>query len=279
MTDADRDALRRGVPLPRQDRRLSPGAGDDARNARQSSRSDKKDTPVPVHYELGARPEAEHVVLITLDRPEAKNAVRPRALPPAGAGLEAVRGRRRRLGGDLHRGRTGTSCPAPTSRPTFREITALARSRSRRATVDVDRRLLAVRRHRRRAARHARSTSRSSPRSTGPAWPAAWRCSAASTSGSPAEHATFGVLEPARGPVRRRRHHRAAAPPDAVRPGDGVPAVRRSDRRASGRSRWACSTRSSPRTSCWTRRSSRRRASRRTRRWRSRPPSAACWRA
>jgi enoyl-CoA hydratase len=29
---------------------------------------------VPVHYELGARPEAEHVVLITLDRPEAKNA-------------------------------------------------------------------------------------------------------------------------------------------------------------------------------------------------------------
>jgi enoyl-CoA hydratase len=29
---------------------------------------------VPVHYELGARPEAEHVVLITLDRPEVKNA-------------------------------------------------------------------------------------------------------------------------------------------------------------------------------------------------------------
>jgi enoyl-CoA hydratase len=29
---------------------------------------------VPVHYELGARPDAEHVVLITLDRPEAKNA-------------------------------------------------------------------------------------------------------------------------------------------------------------------------------------------------------------
>jgi enoyl-CoA hydratase len=29
---------------------------------------------VPVHYELGTRPEAEHVVLITLDRPEVKNA-------------------------------------------------------------------------------------------------------------------------------------------------------------------------------------------------------------
>jgi len=29
---------------------------------------------VPVHYELGARPDAEHVVLITLDRPQAKNA-------------------------------------------------------------------------------------------------------------------------------------------------------------------------------------------------------------
>jgi enoyl-CoA hydratase len=29
---------------------------------------------VPVHYELGARSGAEHVVLITLDRPEAKNA-------------------------------------------------------------------------------------------------------------------------------------------------------------------------------------------------------------
>lgn len=29
---------------------------------------------MPVHYELGARPGAEHVVLITLDRPEAKNA-------------------------------------------------------------------------------------------------------------------------------------------------------------------------------------------------------------
>jgi enoyl-CoA hydratase len=29
---------------------------------------------VPVHYELGARPDAEHVALITLDRPEAKNA-------------------------------------------------------------------------------------------------------------------------------------------------------------------------------------------------------------
>lgn len=29
---------------------------------------------MPVHYELGKRPEAEHVVLITLDRPEAKNA-------------------------------------------------------------------------------------------------------------------------------------------------------------------------------------------------------------
>jgi enoyl-CoA hydratase len=29
---------------------------------------------VPVHYELGARPGAEHVVLITLDRPETKNA-------------------------------------------------------------------------------------------------------------------------------------------------------------------------------------------------------------
>jgi enoyl-CoA hydratase len=29
---------------------------------------------MPVHYELGPRPGAEHVVLITLDRPEAKNA-------------------------------------------------------------------------------------------------------------------------------------------------------------------------------------------------------------
>jgi enoyl-CoA hydratase len=29
---------------------------------------------MPVHYQLGARPDAEHVVLITLDRPEAKNA-------------------------------------------------------------------------------------------------------------------------------------------------------------------------------------------------------------
>ena len=29
---------------------------------------------MPVHYELGKRPEAPHVVLITLDRPEAKNA-------------------------------------------------------------------------------------------------------------------------------------------------------------------------------------------------------------
>ena len=29
---------------------------------------------MPVHYELGARPGAEHVVLITLDRPEARNA-------------------------------------------------------------------------------------------------------------------------------------------------------------------------------------------------------------
>lgn len=29
---------------------------------------------MPVHYELGARPGAEHIALITLDRPEAKNA-------------------------------------------------------------------------------------------------------------------------------------------------------------------------------------------------------------
>jgi enoyl-CoA hydratase len=29
---------------------------------------------MPVHYELGVRPEAEHVVLITLDRPETRNA-------------------------------------------------------------------------------------------------------------------------------------------------------------------------------------------------------------
>jgi enoyl-CoA hydratase len=29
---------------------------------------------MPVHYELGARPGAEHVVLVTIDRPEAKNA-------------------------------------------------------------------------------------------------------------------------------------------------------------------------------------------------------------
>lgn len=29
---------------------------------------------MPIHYELGARPGAEHVALITIDRPEAKNA-------------------------------------------------------------------------------------------------------------------------------------------------------------------------------------------------------------
>ena len=62
----------------------------------------------------------------------------------------------------------------------------------------------------------------------------------------PRRHATrprFGVMEPKRGPVRRRRHHRPAAPPDPLPGRHGVPAVRRPDPGRSVPSRWACSTR------------------------------------
>ena len=41
--------------------------------------------------------------------------------------------------------------------------------------------------------------------------------------------ATFAVMEPKRGLVRRRRHDRAPATPDPVPPGDGVPALRGPD--------------------------------------------------
>ena len=54
--------------------------------------------------------------------------------------------------------------------------------------------------------------------------------------------ATFGVMEPKRGLVRRRRHHGAPPPPDPLPRRHGAPAVRRSDP-AHGPTRWACSTR------------------------------------
>ena len=56
-----------------------------------------------------------------------------------------------------------------------------------------------ARRHRRRAAEHEALQADHRRRRTGPAWPAAWRCSAASTSASPRPTPRFGVMEPKRG--------------------------------------------------------------------------------
>ena len=63
-------------------------------------------------------------------------------------------------------------------------------------------------------------------------------------------NATFGVMEPKRGPVRRRRHHGPAAPPARLPGGDGVPADRRGVPGAAGARARAASTRSSSPTSC-----------------------------
>ena len=91
--------------------------------------------------------------------------------------------------------------------------------------------------------------------------------------------AKFAVMEPKRGPVRGRRHDGAPAAPDPVPAGDGVPALRRPDPRRP-RARDGPAQRGRARaTSCSTRRTSTRAASPPTRRSRCRRPSRACGRA
>ena len=138
-------------------------------------------TRVPVHYEVGKRSDAPNVVLITLDRPEAKNACDlehfhqlSQAWKRFAADDDAwvaiftgvgrclhVRGRPQDLrSGDHRAGEADQGRAPPRGRRDMRSPTAPMR-----------------------CCAAARSTSPSSRRSTGHASPEAWRCSAGSTSG------------------------------------------------------------------------------------------------
>ena len=149
---------------------------------------------MPIHYEQLDG----HVARITIDRPEARNSARPPPLPRPGQRVAPLPRRPGRLGGRSSPASTGNFMSGADLKTYIPQITELQKQISRRRRRR-DRRLQAQRRHRRRAAQPPASTSRSSPPSTGPAWPAAWRCSAASTSASPRERSVFGVMEPKRG--------------------------------------------------------------------------------
>ena len=143
------------------------------------SQADVRPDPVPIHYEQ----RDDHIVLITIDRPEARNSLDLHHFRDLAKAWRRLPRRRRRLGRDHHRRR----------RPLHvrRRPQDLHPADHRAARADR----LAARSTRSTAASSttaptpccatSRSTSRSSRRSTGRAWPAAWRCSAASTSASP----------------------------------------------------------------------------------------------
>ena len=204
---------------------------------------------MPVHYELGARPDAEHVVLITLDRPEAKNACdlehfhqlaqawkRFESDDAAWVAIFTGVGRSFMSGADLK-----TYVP---------EITALAKELKAGTATSVKGYSLsdgtdAV----------LRGTKIYKPiiaAVNGPCVAGGMEMLGGVDIRIAARARDLRCAGARTGPVRRRRHHGAATPPDTLRPGDGVPAVRGSDRRSACVSTWVYSMPWSPRKRCWT---------------------------
>ena len=229
---------------------------------------------MPVHYELGARPGAEHVVLITLDRPEAKNACdlehfhqlalawkRFASDEAAWVAIFTGVGRSFMSGADLK-----TYVP---------EITALAKELQAGTATSVKGFSLsdgtdAV----------LRGTKIYKPiiaAINGPCVAGGMEMLGGVDIRIAAEHATFGVLEPARGlfagggtTVRLPRQIPFAQAMEFLLCADLIDAQRAFQ--------MGLLNAVVPRTRCWTAHSSTPPGSPRTRRWRFRPPNAASWR-
>ena len=175
---------------------------------------------MPIHYEA----DGDHVVRITIDRPEARNSCDMEHFKLLREAWERFAGRRRRAGRDRHRRRRGVllRCGPEEVRPRDHQVPEEDRGRR----PHRDRRLPPRRRHARGAAelaalqagdrrgervlhrgRHGDARRHRHPH----------RVPGGEVRGDGAEARA----------VRGRRHDRAPAAPDPLAAGDGVPALRR----------------------------------------------------
>ena len=80
----------------------------------------------------------DHIVVITIDRPEAPQLARPVPLPRSRQGVARLPLRRRRSGWRSSPASTGASWPAPTSRPTSRRSPSSPKEIGKGEVTEID---------------------------------------------------------------------------------------------------------------------------------------------